>query len=179
MSLRFLFVAALALGGCSNTNPGSTDSGTESGTDSAATDSGGGNDAGEAGVDGGGCSGGTVTVHDFDGWCSVSINGGASSTASTADACIALGNSFPIVVGPASASFELGPSPFVRIRGLEVPDGSAPIVTGDGGVGSTSKMIVGMSGGPGCVLVCCPFADGGGCEASFTGYSSFLTECPP
>lgn len=173
MNIRFLLVATLALGGCSNTNPGSTDSGTDS-----ATDSGGGNDAGEAGADGG-CSGGTVTVHDFDGWCTVSINGGASSTAPTSDACIALGNSFPIVVGPASASFELGPSPFVRIRGLEVPDGSAPTVVGDGGVGSTSKMIVGMSGGPGCVLVCCPFADGSGCDSSFTGYASFLTECPP
>ncbi len=173
MNIRFLLLATLALGGCSNTSPGSTDSGTESGTDGS-----GGTDGGEAGADGG-CSGGTVTVHNFDSWCTVSINGAASSTAATSEACVALGNSFAIVVGPASASFELGPSPFVLIGGLEVPDGAAPTVVGDGGFGSTSKMIVGMSGGPGCVLVCCPFADGSGCDSSFTGYTSFLTECPP
>ena len=29
-----------------------------------------------------------------------------------------------------------------------------------------------------CVLVCCPFADGTGCDSSFSGYTSFLSDCP-
>jgi hypothetical protein len=88
------------------------------------------------------------------------------------------GNSVPIVVGPASAAFEVGPAPFVRFSGLELPDGNVEVQAGDGGVGSTSTANVGVSLTDGCVLVCCPFASGTGCDTSFTGYTAFLSECP-
>lgn len=160
----WLLLLAVVVGACSN------------GSNSNTPDSGG--DGGEAGADGG-CSGGTITVHNFEQWCTVSLNGAASSVSSSYETCVPLGNSAPIVVGPASASYELGPNPFVHISGLEVPDGSLPgKVQGDGGFGSTSTVIVGVSSGPGCVLVCCPFADGTGCDSSYSGYTSFLSECP-
>jgi hypothetical protein len=91
------------------------------------------------------------------------------------------GNSALIVVGPASSTFELGPNPFVRISDVEVPatDGGTPgTVVGDGGVGSTSSVNVGITFGAGCVLVCCPFTDGTGCDSSSSGYSTFLQNCP-
>jgi hypothetical protein len=119
-----------------------------------------------------------VTVHNFDSWCTVSLKGATTSVATSYQACVPDGNSVPIVVGPASGTFELGPDPFVRFSGLEVPDGSAVVQAGDGGVGSTSTATVGVSTADGCVLVCCPFTGGTGCDPSFTGYSAFLTQCP-
>ena len=170
MRLLPLALVAVVTGCSSNQAPSDSGAPDSSPSDSGSPDSGG----------DGGCAGGTITVHNFDSWCTVSLNGSATSVAPSYETCVPLGNSASIVVGPASASFELGPSPFVRITGLEVPDGSLPgKIVGDGGVGSTDTVIVGMSGGPGCVLVCCPFADGSGCDSSFSGYTSFLSECPP
>ncbi|HEY1958119.1 MAG TPA: hypothetical protein VGH28_21010 [Polyangiaceae bacterium] len=126
------------------------------------------------------CSGGTITVHNFESSCTVSLNGAASSVTTSYDTCVPFGNSAPIVVGPASATNELGPTPFVRMSGLEVPDGSLPgKVDGDGGLGSTNTVIVGVSSATGCVLVCCPLADGTGCDSSASGFTSFLTTCSP
>ncbi len=89
------------------------------------------------------------------------------------------GGSARIAVGPASGAFELGPNPFVRFSGVEfVGDGAPPgTVVGDGGVGFTSSVVVGINFG-GCVLVCCPFADGTGCDSSQSGYTTFLSDCP-
>ncbi len=163
-------------GGASSSG-GTTDGGGEGGTTAS----------GEAGADGG-CPGTTpgtasyaITVHNFDNWCTVSLNGAAASVSSSYQACVPVGNSASIVVGPASSTFELGPNPFVRISGVELPggDGAPPgTVVGDGGVGSTSSVNVGINIGPGCVLVCCPFTDGTGCDSSSSGYSTFLSACP-
>jgi len=166
-------VAALVVACSSNETP------VDSGAPDAASDAPAQDAASETGADGG-CSGGTITVYNFDDWCTVSLYGAATSVSSTYEACVPYGNSATIVVGPASAAYELGPTPFVRISHLEVPDGSLPgKVVGDGGLGSTSTVIVGVSTTDGCVLVCCPFADGTGCDSSFSGYTSFLAECPP
>jgi hypothetical protein len=88
------------------------------------------------------------------------------------------GNPAQIVVGPASTSFELGPTPFVSFSDVEELDSGLRTTTGDGGFGSTSTVVVGITVGPGCVLVCCPFTDGSGCDSSFSGYSAFLSDCP-
>jgi hypothetical protein len=127
-----------------------------------------------------GNAGGTITVYNFDNWCTVSLNGTATNVSSSYQACMGLGSSTAIVVGPASSTFELGPNPFVLI-GAELPggDGAPPgTVLGDGGVGSTSTVHVGINTSHPCVLVCCPFADGTGCDSSSSGYSTFLQNCP-
>ncbi len=134
--------------------------------------------SGEAGADGVCTAGETLTVHNFDNWCTVSLNGAATSVSPSYQACVAVGNSERIVVGPASSSFELGPNPFVIISGAEVPDAGTGIA-GDGGFGSTRTAWVGNSSNTGiCALVCCPFTDGTGCDSSFSGYSTFLSDCP-
>jgi hypothetical protein len=163
-------------GGDSDNEAGESDGGGEGGTTTS----------GEAGADGGctmfegeGNAGGMITVYNFDNWCTVSLNGAAANVSSSYQACVPIGNSAPIVVGPASTMFELGPTPFVRISGAEVPDGSSTIFSmGDGGFGSTSTVIVGITSAAACALVCCPFTDGTGCDSSFSGYSTFLQNCP-
>lgn len=169
----------------SSSGSSSSSGGTEAGSEAGEADSGeGGTTPGEAGADGGctmfeyeGNAGGTITVSNFDNGCTVSLNGAATSVSSTYQACLPLGNAAQIVVGPASAMFEVGPTPFVRIWGGEVPDGSI-MGMGDGGSGSTSRVQVGISSSAACVLVCCPFTDGTGCDSSFSGYSAFLQNCP-
>jgi hypothetical protein len=126
------------------------------------------------------CNDGMITVYNFDNWCTVSLNGAATNVSSSYRACVPSGNSTTIVLGPASSTFELGPKPFVLI-GAELPDGGgAPpgTVVGDGGFGSTSTVQVGISGSAACVLVCCPFTDGTGCDSSQSGYTAFLSDCP-
>jgi hypothetical protein len=88
------------------------------------------------------------------------------------DPCVTPGT-IPLTAGPASGEFELGPAPWVYISGT---GGTTTGVQGtvSGGLSSES-VVVGSS--PGCVLVCCPFTDGTGCDSSFSGYTSWLTNC--
>ncbi len=160
--------------GSSSSGGASSSGGTDGGGEGGATDS------GEAGAEGGCPAGLTLTVHNFDNWCTVSLNGAATNVSASYESCAGVGSGASIVVGPASSAFELGPNPFVSISGAEVPDAGTRI-TGDGGFGSTRTVDVGNSGVSStgiCVLLCCPFADGTGCDSSQSGYTTFLSDCP-
>jgi len=123
-----------------------------------------------------GCT--TLNVYNFDSWCVVSVNGGTSSTASSQSVCVAPGST-PLVASPKDSTFELGPDPWVYISGTGGTDsGIAGTVVGDGGVGSTSSTTVVVGSTPGCVLVCCPFTNGTGCNSAFSGFTTFTENCP-
>ncbi len=176
---RFLLISslgALALAGvvsaCSSSNNrNSNDSGTEAGgsPSSSGSSSGvseGGAEASTTG-EGGACT--TVNVYNFDDWCTVSVNYAATSVAATYSSCVTTGGFVYVNVAPASSTFELGPNPFVygsNDPGTEVRfDGGSPSL-----LGLTAD-------GPACILVCCPFTNGTGCDASESGYSAFLANC--
>jgi hypothetical protein len=60
-----------------------------------------------------------------------------------------------------------------------VPGDGGTSIAGDGGFGSTKTVDVGNRLNTGiCVLLCCPFTDGTGCDSSSSGYSTFLQNCP-
>jgi hypothetical protein len=115
-----------------------------------------------------------LNVYNFDGWCSVSVNGGAFSPAPSQNVCVSPG-SVALAAMAASSTFELGPDPWLSISGTGGTDsGTAGML--DGGVTSTT---VNVGSTPGCVLVCCPFSsNGSGCTSAFPGFTAFAANCP-
>jgi len=97
----------------------------------------------------------TLTVMNFLGWCSVTINGGAVSTAETIAASVTPGSVATVVATPASSSFQIGADPWF---GVDQNDGGAASGTDVGeSTSETSKATV-MIAGTGttqCVAVCC------------------------
>jgi hypothetical protein len=118
-----------------------------------------------------GCSGGgkgpsdggspVLTVKNYLSWCSVSVNGGAGSTAATLMQDVDAG-----VVGlkatPASSSFMLGA--WHHTDG-DTGAGDPGTVTGTGAT-ATSTTTVTLAGASKCVWICCPFTSGTGCPTT-------------
>jgi hypothetical protein len=186
-------LVALAVAGvvsaCSSSNGNSSDSdpGTEAdgspggvaeGGAEASTTAEGGAEASTT-AEGGACT--TVNVYNFDNWCTVNVNGAATSdagpdsgelVAAPYSSCVTTGTSVHVTVAPASSTFELGPNPFVYAS----PDNyGSEVETGDGG-NATAILAVTIDA-PACILVCCPFTNGTGCDSSESGYSAFLAHC--
>jgi len=173
--------AGSSSGSSSSSSSGSSGGVAEASTDGAveaASSSGGTTEAG-ASTDGGGDAGcTTLDLYNFDSWCSVSIGGAATSTSGTQSVCVTPG-AISLVAEPKSSTFELGPDPWVYLSGAGGTDsGIAGTIVGDGGVGSTSTTSITVGSTPGCVLVCCPFTNGTGCNSSFSGYTTFTANCP-
>ncbi len=118
----------------------------------------------EAGATDSGCSGATpvaLKVANYLNWCSVSIAGGAATTAATQTVCVASG-AVTLVATAASATFELGPAPWHDTVGDHDGSGDPGQVTGTG-LAAMSTTMVDVSGTSACAWVCCPLADGSGC----------------
>jgi hypothetical protein len=99
-----------------------------------------------------GGGGATLTVMNFLSWCSVSVNGGAASTAATVTASVPTGAVATIAIMPASSAFEIGADPWF---GVAENDGGAAAGTDMGsGTTETSTATVFVSGNQ-CVSVCC------------------------
>ena len=92
---------------------------------------------------------------NFLSWCSVTVNGGTASTGATIMASVAPGSTATIVAKPASASFQIGPTPWF---GVDQNDGGAAAGT-DVGSGvtetSTATVTITSTGSTQCVSVCC------------------------
>jgi hypothetical protein len=109
---------------------------------------------------GGGCSGATpvsLTVKNYLSWCSVSVDGGAESSAGVQTVCVADG--MIKVDAKAGAGFILGKTPWHDTVG-DMGSGDPGVVTG-----MTSEALV-KTPDHTCVWVCCPFPDGTGCPAT-------------
>ena len=75
----------------------------------------------------------TLQVLNFLSWCSVTINGGAASTAASVTASVATGSTATIVVTPASSAFTIGPEPWFGVT----QNGGAAAPGMDQGTGAT------------------------------------------
>ena len=106
----------------------------------------------------------TLTVLNFDGWCSVAIGTNAASNSGSQKMCVAAG-AVTIKATPASATYEIGTDPWF---GVDQNDGGAASGV-DNGSGSTetSTATVTVTSGSRCVSVCCGVFDAGtGCPTT-------------
>ncbi len=105
-----------------------------------------------------------LTVLNFEGWCSITINGGAASTTASTTTCVADG-SVTLTAKPNPTSvFQLG-----DWFGTTGDSGSGDPGTVSGGVEGTSTASATISGSTTqCVSVCCPFIGGTGCPTTDT-----------
>ncbi len=94
----------------------------------------------------------TLTVMNFLSWCSVSINGGAASTAASMDMPFDVGSTVTVVARPASAAFMIGPDPWFGVT--QDDGGPAPGADMGTGTSETSTATVVVDGNH-CVSVCC------------------------
>jgi hypothetical protein len=134
----------------------------------AATNEGGDEATSEASAD---AEGVTLTVLNYQSWCSVSINGGAASTSTSVLATLPSGSTASIVVQPASSMFVIGPDPWFGVIGDD--GGGAPGLDSDAGTVETSTATVvvvpnaNTATGSACVSVCCGDAPSGtGCPTT-------------
>lgn len=134
----------------------------------AVTNEGGDAATSEAAADEGGV---TLTVLNYQSWCSVSINGGAASTSTSVLATVPSGSTASIVVQPASNMFVIGPDPWFGV--IEDDGGAAPGSDSDAGTVETSSATVvvtpnaNTATGTACVSVCCGDAPAGtGCPTT-------------
>jgi hypothetical protein len=100
-------------------------------------------------------AGATLSVKNYLNWCSIAINGGATSTDATVTASVAPGSMATIVAAPANSSFEIGPTPWFGVD--QNGGGAAPGSDIGSGTSETSTAVVTIdqAGTPQCVSVCC------------------------
>jgi hypothetical protein len=101
-----------------------------------------------------------LTVKNFDAWCSIAVNGGASSAAPSQIVNVMPG-SITLVAKEASATFEIGPTTWHDTTG-DTGAGDPGTIAGSGAT-ETSSTTVTVGTAAKCVWACCPFANGTGC----------------
>ncbi len=148
-------------GGGTTTGPGGSTTSAMGGSGGSTTSATGGSATG-AGGSSTGCSGSTpvtLTVLNFDAWCSVAVGTGTASPAASQTVCVADG-SVTLTATP-NAGFILGD--WYGIDG-NTTTGQAGTVTGSGATAQTTITTT-VSGSSACVSICCPFTNGTGCAA--------------
>jgi hypothetical protein len=100
----------------------------------------------------------TLTVMNFMSWCSVTINGGPSSSSSSVTASVAAGSTATIVATPASSSFQIGADPWFGVT--QESGGAAPGMDHGTGTSETTTATV-IATGNQCVSVCCELPGNG------------------
>jgi hypothetical protein len=101
-----------------------------------------------------------LTVMNFDGWCSIAVNGGTASTLGTQIVNVMPG-SIALVAKEASATFMIGPTTWHDTAG-DTGAGDPGTLAG-AGADETSSTTVTVGTTAKCVWACCPFANGTGC----------------
>jgi hypothetical protein len=101
----------------------------------------------------------TLQVLNFLSWCSVTINGGAASSAPSVTASVAKGSTATIAVTPASSAFTIGPDPWLGVT--QNGGAAAPGTDKGSGATETSTATVVVGTGNQCVSVCCELPNNG------------------
>jgi hypothetical protein len=102
----------------------------------------------------------TLTVKNYLSWCSVSVNGGATSTAAMQSVPATTAADVPLVATAASNSFILGD--WHHTDGDTSGAGDPGTVVG--AMTSAKVMVSGTASK--CVWICCPFTNGTGCPTA-------------
>ena len=100
-----------------------------------------------------------LTVKNYLSWCSVSVNGGAASTAASQIVNVTPGT-IPLAAD-AATGFILDAHMWHHTNGDTAGTGEGGTVSG---TTSSTAVTVGMTAK--CVWVCCPFPDGSGCNVA-------------
>jgi hypothetical protein len=104
----------------------------------------------------------SLTVLNYEVWCSVTVNAGAAFVADAETLCVPPGTEQ--LAATALPNFELGPAPWHDTAG-DNGDGDPGTVT-DGGMFAVNSTTVVVGDAATCVWVCCPFDDGVGCPTT-------------
>jgi hypothetical protein len=104
-----------------------------------------------------------LTVKNYLAWCSISVNGGATSAAGQQIVNVMPG-SVALVATPASATFAIGPTTWHDTAG-DTGTGDPGTIAGTGAT-ETSSTTVTVGTTAKCVWACCPFANGTGCPTA-------------
>ena len=104
----------------------------------------------------------SLTVLNYEVWCSVTVNGGAAFVADAETFCVPSGTEQ--LAATAVLNFELGPAPWHDTVG-DKGDGDPGTVTGSGASAIDWTTVV-VGDAATCVWVCCPFDDGVGCPTT-------------
>ena len=104
-----------------------------------------------------------LTVKNYLSWCSISVNGGATSAGATQTVNVMPG-SIALVASPASATFKIGPTTWHDTAG-DTGAGDPGTLAGTGTT-ETSSTTVTVATTAKCVWACCPFANGTGCPTT-------------
>jgi hypothetical protein len=103
----------------------------------------------------------TLTLLNFKGSCSVSVNGGPASTAPSVLTAIVPGGATILIAQPASTAWAIGSDPWFGVS--QNDGGAAPGTDSDAGKVETTTAIVAVTSNQ-CVSVCCGAAPSGtGC----------------
>jgi len=101
-----------------------------------------------------------LKVNNYLAWCSVSVNGGTASTASTQTVNVLPGN-IPLIAKGATG-FKVGGNMWHHTMNDTGNGETGVVTTPASGEQSAAVAVVGSAAK--CVWVCCPFLNGTGCE---------------
>ena len=115
-----------------------------------------------------------LTVKNFDNWCSVTVDGGAASSAAIQHITITADKTITLTAKRASAAFEVSGNMWHHTDG-DTGAGEPGTITnpGDPATKTSTAMVAVVASSSKCVWVCCPFAGGGGCDST-----SAPEQCP-
>ncbi len=103
-----------------------------------------------------------LTVKNYLAWCSVSANGGATTTAGTQTVNVQPGT-IPLVAKAANSTFIVAGNMWHHTTG-DSGNGEPGTVTGSGANTQSAANTLVVASTAKCVWVCCPFTDGSGCN---------------
>ena len=163
--LGLALIATLTLAACSSDNA-THDGGIDGHRDSA----GGGDAPTDSAAD---APAGTfaLTVKNYLSWCSVSVNGGTTSTMGMQTINV-LPGTIPLTATAASSTFQIGTNMWHHTTGDTANTGETGTVSGSG-VSAQSAATATVGSAAKCVWVCCPFVGGTGCDPGAIG-----EQCP-
>ncbi len=135
------------------------DSGGQDASDASSETDSGGQDASDASADAGADSGVTLTVMNFDSWCSITVNGGTPITGGSGTATFAPGSKVTLVAtADNSCSCQIGADPWF---GVDQNDGGAAPGSDSGTPGVTEATVTIGTSSTQCVSVCCQLPGNG------------------
>jgi hypothetical protein len=106
----------------------------------------------------------SLTVKNFDAWCTITVEGGSATTLPTETVTVTTGT-VTLTAKPASSAFELGPAPWHDTAG-DSGSGDPGTVTGTGTDAVSTTTVSGVTSAGTCVWACCPFTSGSGCPTT-------------
>lgn len=114
---------------------------------------------------GSGSGSAALTVKNYLSWCSVTVAGGAASTAASQTSTISNSGPITLTATRANSSFEVSGNLWHHTDG-DTGSGDPGTLSGTGSATVSTATVTVTAGTGKCVWVCCPFVGGTGCNVA-------------